>query len=121
MILVGAPTFKGLLKKYLRPGGAHLLMCAVPQEFAYHGIRRTRYAGDRYAAPIQTHFFNRPFQVGMRAGWKTSVHSMVYTSFRNGLWRLSKSRLVSGPWPVRIRVIPGKGHIFSTMLLRMSL
>jgi len=35
-------------------------MCALPMEAAYHGIRRTRYAGDRYAVPIQTHFFNSP-------------------------------------------------------------
>jgi len=53
----------GLLKKYLRPGSAHLLMCAIPLEIAYHGIRRNRYAVDRYALPVQTHFFNSPTHV----------------------------------------------------------
>ena len=64
----------GLLKKYGMKGGAYLLMCAVPLEAAYHGIRRTRYAGDRYAVPIQTHFFNRPKGIPLhREKWFASL------------------------------------------------
>jgi len=34
-------------------------------ETAYHGIRRPRYAGDRYAVPISPYFFETPLVPNM--------------------------------------------------------
>jgi hypothetical protein len=60
---------RGAVEKVFALGSAHLspadagaavAVMRVTQETAYHGIRRPRYAGYRYAVPVQSHFFNTP-------------------------------------------------------------
>jgi len=61
------------IEKYRMKGGAHLLMCAVPLEAAYHGIRRTRYAGDNPTYGGMRYPFKPTFSTDPRASRNTEV------------------------------------------------